>query len=301
MTATKGLERADGVVVALLTPYRADGTIADDVLRALVVSLLSQGVDGFYVSGSTGDGVALDEDDRVRCTRIVAETVAGEVPVLTHVGTNSTAQTLRLAARAVAAGADAVSAIHPAVPLTPRETFGFFRDVIRGASAPFIAYNFPGRTGVAMSRDLLSELAEEPNLYGVKNTSSDVFQMSGFTRLRDGTLRVWNGHDEILYAGLSAGACGAIGSTFNVCPRLYLDLLSRFRAGDHAGALALQRQVEDFVTVLLAHGVMPSLRALLAEQGLDMGPSRRPLLDLDAEERRRLVAEIDALDLPSHA
>lgn len=297
MTSTNLLHRADGIVAALLTPYRPDGSVAVDVLQDHATQLIQAGIDGFYVCGSTGDGVALDEDTRVQCTRAVAEAADGEVPVIAHVGTNSTELTLRLAERSVAAGADAISSILPSVPLSPAEVRGYFVDVVRASPAPFIAYNFPVRSGVGLAQEMLAELVEEPNLYGLKNTSIDVFEMSAFTRLRDGNFRVWNGNDEVIFAGLSSGACGAIGSTFNVFPRLYKDLLQSYRIGDYEAALVLQRKVEDFVRVLIQYGVMPSLRALLADRGLDMGPSRRPLLDLETGPRERLLADIAALDL----
>ncbi|WP_114854222.1 dihydrodipicolinate synthase family protein [Brachybacterium sp. YJGR34] len=299
MPHTDLLDRADGIVAALITPYRADGSIDVDTLRTHTASLVAAGIDGLYVCGSTGDGVTLDEDDRVLCTRTAVEAADGEVPVIAHVGTNATALTLRLAERSAQAGAAAVSSILPAIPLTPAEVRDYFLEVVRSSPAPFIAYNFPARAGVGLADDLLAELAAEENLHGLKNTSRDVFEMSGFTRLRGGKFRVWNGHDEVLYAGLSVGACGAIGSTFNVFPRLYQDLLRSFRAGDHGTALASQRRIEELVRVLAHHGVMPSLRALLAARGLDMGPSRRPQRDLDAAARQRLLADVAALELPA--
>ena len=295
MTTT--LHRADGVVAALLTPYRPEGTVAVDVLQEHTAQLVEAGIDGFYVCGSTGDGVALDEDDRVECARAVAEAADGEVPVIAHVGTNSTDLTQRLAERSVAAGADAVSSILPSIPLSSEEVRGYFLDIVRTSPAPFIAYNFPARSGVGLPLDLLGELAEEPNLYGLKNTSRDVFEMSTFATLRDGRFRVWNGNDEVIYAGLSAGACGAIGSTFNVFTRLYRDLLQSFRRGDHEAALSLQRKVEEFIRVLVRYGVMPALRALLSARGIEMGASRRPLRDLSPTDRDRLLADIAALDI----
>lgn len=297
MTSPNILDRADGIVAALLTPYRPDGTVAVDVLQQHTSQLVEAGIDGLYVCGSTGDGVALDEDSRVLCTRAVVDAVDGEVPVIAHVGTNSSELTLQLADRSVGAGADAISSILPSIPLTEAEVRAYFLDLIRDAPAPLIAYNFPARAGVRLSQELLAELVEQPNLHGLKNTSGDVFEMSAFTRLRDGKFRVWNGHDEVLYAGLSVGACGAIGSTFNAFPTLYLDLLRHYRDGDHDAAMAVQRQVEDLVRVLATYGVMPALRAILFSRGLDMGPSRRPLLDLDDATRRRLLEDIDSLDL----
>lgn len=292
------LERADGIVCALLTPYRADGSIATDVLQAHTESLIADGIDGLYVCGSTGDGVMLDADSRVQCVEAVAAATSGAVPIIAHVGTNSTDMTLSLAERSVVAGADAVSSILPSVPLTAAESRGYFLDVVRSSPAPFIAYNFPARSGVGLPQDLLAELAEEPNLYGLKNTSGDVFEMSAFARLREGTLRVWNGHDEVIYAGLSVGACGAIGSTFNAFPRIYKDLFTAFRSGDHPEALRLQHQVEDLVRVLVKFGVMPSLRAILTARGVKMGPSRRPQHDLDASDRSQLLSDIADLNLP---
>lgn len=286
---TQPLERAHGIVPALLTPYLDDGAPNLPELGRLTRSLLERGVAGFYVGGSTGDGVMQTPEERVACIEVVVAESAGQVPVIAHVGTNATRLTLDLAHRAAAAGADAVSAILPSVPLTAPEQLSYFRTVARGCEVPFVAYNFPGRTGVNLSVEFFAELAEEPNVAGVKFTSLDMFGLQLLAQLGGGRLAVWNGHDEVALAGLVSGACGAIGSTFNAAPELFVRLLTQFRGGDHDAARATQVVVSSYVRDLVATGVLPTLRELLRLQGFAMGPSRHPLHDLDRDAAARVA------------
>ncbi|WP_154792499.1 dihydrodipicolinate synthase family protein [Occultella kanbiaonis] len=285
---TQPLERAHGIVPALLTPYLDDGAPNLPELGRLTAALLERGVAGFYVGGSTGDGVMQTPEERLACIEVVVAETGGQVPVIAHIGTNATRLSLDLAGRAAAAGVDAVSAILPSVPLTPAEQLDYFRTLARGCDVPFVAYNFPGRTGVDLSVEFFAALAEETNVAGVKFTSLDMFGLQQLARIGDGRLAIWNGHDEVALAGLVSGACGAIGSTFNAAPELFVRLLEQFRRGDYDAARATQVSVSNYVRDLVATGVLPTLRELLRLQGFAMGPSRHPLHDLDADGAARV-------------
>lgn len=287
---TQPLERAHGVVPALLTPYLDDGSPNLPELGRLTESLLGRGVAGFYVGGSTGDGVMQTPEERLACIEVVVAESAGQVPVIAHVGTNATRLTLDLARRAAAAGADAVSAILPSIPLTAAEQLEYFRTIARGCDLPFVAYNFPGRTGVNLTVDFIAELAEEPNLAGVKFTSLDMFGLQQLAQLQSGRLSIWNGHDEVALAGFVSGACGAIGSTFNAAPELFVLLLEQFRRADLDAARATQAVASAYVRDIVATGVLPTLRELLRLQGFAMGSSRHPLHDLDRDGAARVGA-----------
>ncbi|SFN62256.1 dihydrodipicolinate synthase family protein [Mycetocola miduiensis] len=276
---------AFGIVPALLTPYFSDGTVNHAVLAEMTESLVAQGVHGFYVGGSTGDGVLQTAEERLACVATVASAAANAVPIIAHIGTNSTAETIRLANGAIERGASAVSAITPSVPLRLAEISAHFRSVASSVDAPFIAYNFPGRTGVTLSLDFFAELSDEPNIVGVKYTSLDVFQLGLLARFDNERFAVWNGNDEVIYGGLIAGAKGAIGSTFNVAPALYLRQLDAFRQADQTLAADVQREITDFVSDVVKIDVLAFLREIMQLQGFEMGEPRQPLRRLTADEQ----------------
>ncbi|MGY4718659.1 dihydrodipicolinate synthase family protein [Naumannella huperziae] len=289
MSAPAPLDRAKGIVPALPTPYAADGAPDLRVLAALTRDLLDAGVDGFYVGGSTGDGIMQTHDERVACIAAVAAECGGQVPVIAHVGTPDTASTIRLAEAAADAGASAVSAIAPPIPLERAELLGYFTTVADAAPVPFIPYYFPKRSGVEFDLAFLAEMVAPASVAGVKFTSLDLYTLNRLTRLRGGSLIVWNGHDEVLLGGLVAGAAGAIGSTFGVAPGLYTELLRAYRAGDLSTARALQGRVTDLVAALVGVGVMPGLRELLRLSGYAMGEPRPPHRGLGAPQREQVA------------
>lgn len=102
-----------GIVPALVTPFDRDGNVNYEELKKLVRLLLEEGADGFYVTGSTGECFLLTDEERIRITSVVAETVEGKVPVIAHVGKIGAKQAAYLARESQNAGASAVSSVPP--------------------------------------------------------------------------------------------------------------------------------------------------------------------------------------------
>lgn len=278
-----------GFYAATLTPFSADGSaVASDALGRLVEHDIAAGLDGLYVGGSTGEAFLMTPEERLHVFAATAEAARGRTRLIAHVGDLNPAVATHLAREAAKLGYDAVSAVPPFYyGYGWAEIRAFYAALATATDLPFLVYNIPSFSGVALSAGQLAELARLPNVAGIKFTSADLYGLERLRRqLPDRVLL--NGYDELLLAGLSMGADGGIGSTYNVQGRRVMALARALAAGETARAQELQRDMNRLIDLLVEVGVMPGLKFLLSLWGLPMGPCRPPFLPLDAAAKARL-------------
>lgn len=279
-----------GIFAALVTPYTAEGKIDLIQLKRLVRMLIGQGIDGFYVTGSTAEVFLMDEAERFAVLDAVLEENNGEKAVLSHVGAISTDQAVRYAAYAQRAGADAVSAISPFYyHFSDEEIISYYRAIMEETALPMFVYNFPAFSGFSLSEEILARLKGCKNLRGVKFTSSDMFLLERI-KTNNPELVVLNGYDEMLTAGLAMGADGGVGSTYNCMAPLIRRIYDCAAAGRFEEARACQQRANAIISCMCRHGVFASVKALLELQGLSFGGCRRPFAPLTDDARQELFA-----------
>lgn len=277
-----------GFHAALPTPFTADGRIAERVLGDLVRHNIRAGMHGLYVGGSTGEAFLMSKEERARSFAVAAEAAAGDCVLIAHVGDLNPAVSRDLAREAARLGYDSISAVPPFYyGYAFAELKAHYALLASATDLPFLIYNFPALTGVTMSAQQIAELLELPNVAGVKNTSADYYALEQMRRLAPKKVLL-NGFDESLLAGLSMGADGGIGSTYNLHPEKVLRVAEHFRAGDMAAAAATQADINGLVDVLVTHGVLRSIKYLLELQGFAAGACRAPFAPLTAEAREAL-------------
>ncbi|SFK47350.1 N-acetylneuraminate lyase [Cellulomonas sp. KH9] len=275
---------------ALVTPTRADDSLDLGVLREIVEEQLARGVEGFYCCGSSGEALLLSLAERRDVVDTVVDQVAGRVPVVAHVGTVSTAQTVELARAARDAGVAAVSMIPPYYyAFTPEEIERYYLDVLDAVDVPVLLYNIPQFTRVAFSKANASRLLAHPRVVGMKHTAHDLFALERMVAAFPGTVFV-NGFDEQYLPALTAGARATIGTTVNIQPELFARVRDRFAAGDLDGARRTQAQINEVVETLVAHGVFQSAKYLACARGPVTGNCRRPFRPLGDDDRAALDA-----------
>ncbi|GAA3402707.1 N-acetylneuraminate lyase [Paenibacillus hodogayensis] len=280
-----------GIIPALLTPYDPSGAISEQATRRLVRHLLEKGVNGFYAGGSTGEGLLQSSEERERFLDIIVDEVRGAVPVIAHVGALDTATCIRLAKYAERAGADAVSSVAPFYYKHGQEQVrGHYLDIAMAADIPLILYHIPDLTGVRSTVRFYRELAESDKIVGVKYTAKDTFELQQLIEACGPDFRVFNGPDESLLAGLAVGCCGAIGSTYNMMPELFVELYQTFQAGAIGEARSLQAQANRVIAELLKYDFISFEKEILRLQGIDVGLPRKPLQQLTDEERAHIGA-----------
>ena len=281
--------RFQGIFPAFYACYGDDGAISPTRVKALAAHLLSQGVNGLYVGGSSGECIYQTVPERMQVLESVMEAVGGRLTVIAHVACNSVAESRLLAAHAHKLNVDAIAAIPPIYFHLPEGAIAEYWNAISDAApdTPFFVYNIPQLAGVALTPSLLSEMLKNRNVVGVKNSSMPTMDIQLWKQLGGKDFVVFNGPDEQLVAGLASGANGGIGGTYGVMPRLYLKLYQLFRQGDTARACELQSDLLAIITKMCsAQGNLYSvLKALLRMQGVEVGEVRSPLPRMTAQDK----------------
>lgn len=277
------MKKFEGICAALLTPYDKSGKVNHKMLRRQVRWLINEGIDGFYVCGSTAEAFLLTADERKAILDSVCEENNGEKLVIAHIGQISTDLALDLGKHAKSAGVDAASSISPFYyKFSNEEIKNYYFDLMNGLEMPFFIYNFPAFSGFSLTPELLDEMCTYPYVAGVKFTASDFFQLERMKHAHP-ELTVWNGYDEMLLSGLSAGASGGIGSTYNVLCKGVRKIYDSYNSGNSAAALKYQHIVNDMISVICKYGVFPSIKELLYLEGMDFGGCRKPFMCLKPE------------------
>ncbi len=278
-----------GIFTALLTPFDSNYSINEKSLEKLVRFNLDSGVHGFYVGGSTGESMLMSKEERKRIFALVKEYSQGSVPLIAHVGAISTSDACDMALEAKKLGYDAVSAVAPFYYSFPVEAVkNYYLDIVRCADMPMFIYNFPSGNGFGLTADIAKDIfACDSRFAGVKHTSTDLFALRQFKQEIEG-ITVFNGYDEICLAGLSMGADGAIGSTYNFMGSRFVKLYEAFAAGDIEQAQKLQNEACEIISVMCRYGVFQCEKEMLSLMGIEMGPCRKPFLPLSEEGKKSM-------------
>jgi len=245
-----------------LTPLAADGGVDTDALQAHVRRLVSAGIDGVLVAGTTGEGPLLDDDEVVRAV----EAAAGETHVVAHVGRPATEATARLAVRALEAGADEVSAVVPYYyGLDDDQLLSHFTAVADAvAPAKLLVYTIPARTVNEVSVDLLDRLAGA-GIAGLKDSTKSIERHAEYLGVagRHPGFRVYMGSDGLALEALQRGASGLMSAIANVRPELTVALRDAVAAGEIERARELE---QELLAVRNEARTLPALKRLVAER-----------------------------------
>lgn len=273
-----------GIFTALLTPFKDDYSINEASLKKLVEFNLEKGINGFYVGGSTGEGLIMTSEERKEVFRIVKEAAGDKVPLIAHCGSISTDEAISMAKTAEALGYDAVSAVAPlyygfSFPAIRK----YYDDIVSSVNIPMVVYNFPGGSGVTFTADYAAEMFKDERYMGIKHTSNDLYTLHQFKQKIDRPVTIFNGFDEMCLGGLAMGADGAIGSTYNFMGDKFIKIFEAFNAGDMATAQAIQTEANEIIVEMIKYTVLPCEKAIMTHLGIDCGPCRRPFLPLTKE------------------
>jgi len=286
------MERKDykGIYPALLTPMLEDGSLDDLSLERHVEHLLTQGVAGFYVGGSTGEAFMLDREERMRILETVIRINDGRGKIIAHVGDIGTLETIKLARHAESAGADMLSAVVPFYyKVGMNQIRAHYQAIMAETELPMLIYHYPGATGVSLSLDFYEEMAKEKQCIGVKFTSLNLFEMQQIRARCGKDFLIFNGHDEVYAGGALMGADGAIGSTFNIMPGLFIDMFRSALGGEWEKLPQLQEQANEIIADLIRFDVIAYEKYVAYLQGnLACPATRQPLPRLTVQQQEEI-------------
>lgn len=283
--------RLGGPTVALYSCFTSGDAVDEAALARLVRFYLDKKVKSLYVCGSTGEGLLMSVEERMRTLEAVADAAAGNMGLIVHVGANATRDAVSLARHAATIkGVVAVSAIPSVYYRYPERSIEAHWDAIMDASdLPFIIYNIPQLCGYDMTPGLFKRMVSREKVAGIKNSAISVQQTCYFKSEGGPDFMVFNGPDEQYLAGRAMGADGGIGGTYGVMPELFQALERLFVAGRIAEASELQQRINVIIDGLLS---FPSLygaaKAIMAQRGVEIGGPRAPFEPVPAGDMDRV-------------
>lgn len=279
-----------GIIVPLITPFDSADNINFNVAEKLINMHLGCGVRGFYIGGSSGEGLLQSLEERKEFLSFAASVNQRRGLMIAQVGSMSLKDAIALAQIAADCHYDYISSTPPLYfTYTSDDIEQYYVELAEQSPIPLILYNVPATTGRALSLETMERLMDQPNIAGVKYTDTNMFPLQQLIASRPSRL-YYNGPDEMLLAGLSLGANGGIGSTYNVLPKLWCRLYQHFVDQDFDQALKLQNQANHYIRTLLkvSPTVIPGIKASLAILSYGVGHPRKPLQAVSAQGKKEL-------------
>ena len=282
-----------GMLVAITTPFLADGSVDLAAFAAHVRWLAERGVDGFVVAGSLGEGSALSTDERVALVGETARTAPPGTRVVAAVGASRTHDAVALARASASAGANGLLVLPPYVYRPDaREAHAHFSAVLDATPLPGMLYNNPTAYGTdTTAPDVLALAEDHANLVAVKESSGDVRRITAIRALLGRRVDIAVGLDDVLVEGIGAGATGWVAGLANALPRESLALLRAAREHTpETGALY------DWFLPLLRMDTtvkfVQQIKMVEAELGVGSTRVRAPRQELAGDERESTLAVI---------
>lgn len=285
--------RLDGIYPPIPTPFDAEGRVATHALNENLQTWNQYGLSGYVVLGSNGELVLLNEQERLQ----VLETARAAIPsgklMIAGTGCQSTVETVQLTKKAAAIGADAALVVTPSYykgRMTEEALIQYFHTVADTASIPVIIYNIPACTGIDLSAETVTALAEHENIIGLKDSGGNVVKMGEIRRLAGPDFQVLAGSASFLLPALSVGAVGGILALANIAPVQCLAIRQHFLDNEWEQARELQVRMIPVNTAVTRGWGVPAVKAAMDMLEMYGGPPRAPLLPLSGETRQELRA-----------
>jgi 4-hydroxy-tetrahydrodipicolinate synthase len=281
-----------GCGTAIVTPFRADGAIDEQALRALVRWQIDAGIDFLVACGSTGEAATLDEDEWLDTIRIVVDAAARRVPVWAGCTHNSTRTLLRQAAllREVE-GVDTILSANPYYNKPNQE--GQFQHFLALANAvypiPVCLYNVPGRTAANLEPFTVVRLAEAAqNIQAIKEASGNLIQIAKLIHRLPRSFKVFSGDDSLALATIGVGAHGLISVASNEAPAEVGEMVRAALRDDWATARAIESKYANLFEANFWDSNPGPVKTVLSLMGKCNAHVRLPLVTPDGGTRTRL-------------
>lgn len=284
--ATKTRKLFRGIVPALYTAYQKDGSVNYAETGRLAEWLAGKGAAGFYLCGSTGEGLFQTSEERRRIVETVSHVVGRKVPLMVHVGTMATRDAIELARHAADhQGVAAISSLAPQYyGYTIEDEIDHLSAIAAATDKPFFPYLFQAGVAKYGTRGLIAAFSRIPRMGGIKAFVQDLAVHQTLLMEGPAAWEILHGHDESLGPALTLpGLDGAIGSSYNVVPEIVIAIYEATRAGDLAKAARLHRHYMGYWQGFNMTKALTLGRFFLTERGFAMGAPRAPLRAPTAE------------------
>lgn len=269
-----------GLGVALITPFKADGSIDFDALNRLVEYQIKGGVDFLCIMGTTAETPTLTIEEKLVLKKHLVERVAGRVPLLMGCGGNNTLGVIKELQTLDWSGIDGVLSVCPYYNKPSQEgLYQHFSAIAKASPVPVVLYNVPGRTGVNMTAETTLRLARDfDNIVAIKEASGNITQMDDIIKNKPKNFDVISGDDGITFPLITLGAVGVISVIGNALPAEFSRMVRLATRGEYEPALTIHHKFAELFKLLFVDGNPAGVKAMLSEMGMIENNLRLPLV-----------------------
>ena len=283
----------NGSYTALITPF-TNSRVDEAAFRNLVDFQIDNGTHGLVPVGTTGESPTLSHEEHDRVVEMCIDQAAGRVPVIAGAGSNSTAEAVRLAKHAAAAGADGVLIVSPYYNKPTQDgLYRHFTAVAEAVDVAVIVYDIPGRSIVRVSDDNLARMARDfSNIAGIKDATTDVGRPPRITNAIGSGFAQLSGEDATTLPYLAGGGHGAISVTSNIAPRQMADMHNAWQAGDVATAQDINRRMIEVHDAMFCEASPGPVKYAAELLGICSSKTRLPLCEIADSSKARVEAAL---------
>ncbi|HYX30637.1 MAG TPA: 4-hydroxy-tetrahydrodipicolinate synthase [Pyrinomonadaceae bacterium] len=293
-----------GCATALVTPFKSDGSIDDDRMRALVDRQINGGVQLLVPCGTTGESATMTEDEDARVIATTIEVARGRAKVIAGAGSNSTASAIEYSKRFRDLGADAVLQVAPWYNKPTQEgLYAHFRAIAEAVSElPIMLYNVPGRTASNIAAQTTLRLARDcENIVAIKEASGNLSQIMEILRERPHGFSVLSGDDAVTLPLIALGADGIVSVASNEIPDLMSQMTQLALEGKWEEARELHYRILPLMEINFIESSPGPVKAAMSMMGLLEENFRLPLVPITEKSRAKIREVLNQLGVMESA
>ncbi|MHA1936560.1 MAG: dihydrodipicolinate synthase family protein [Candidatus Thorarchaeota archaeon] len=276
--------KPEGVYVAMLTPFKEDGSLNEKELRKIVDFLVESGIHGLFPISSVGESIHLSTDEKIRMMETIVDQNKGRVRVTPGVGSSHPKESIHLAQKAKEIGCDGVVVAPPYFFQLSQENIEKYYETISDAvDLPIILYNIPLFTQ-PLNYDIVKRLSRRENVVAMKDSSGSMVDFMHFLdkiRLIGEDLNILAGREETFFPTLMVGGKGCMTASAGILPEKMLGIYDAWKAGEYAEALELQYSILLAVRAMFSITFPLGFKVAMEMRGFQMGPPKQPLSDAE--------------------
>lgn len=287
-----------GSSVAIVTPMHADGSVNYEKLSQLIELQIQGGTSAITICGTTGESATLKDPEHIAVIAHCVKAVAGRIKVIAGTGSNETDHAVYLSQEAQKAGADGLLLVTPYYnKCSPKGLVRHYMTVADSVQIPAIVYNVPSRTGVSMGVGIYRQLSEHPLINGVKEASGNTELVLRTMAACGDDFNIWSGNDTQIVPLMAMGCKGVISVLANICPSATAELAGACLQGDYQKAAAMQVRYMELIDALFCEVNPIPVKTALNLMGMEVGPLRMPLCEMEDAAKARLSAAMEKMGL----
>jgi 4-hydroxy-tetrahydrodipicolinate synthase len=288
------------LMTAMITPFTESGAVDFEKATELARNLIASGNDGLIITGTTGEGPTLSEDEKLELYRVTKRAVGG-ASIVAGTGNYNTAESIHLTREAERCGVDGMLLVVPYYNNPPQEgLYQHFRAIAEATSLPCILYNVPPRSPRNLDASTIKRLAEIDNIVGVKEASGRLEQFNAVISAMPDDFLVFSGNDSDTHTIMSLGGYGVISVAAHLVAERMKRMVDLLAEGQTAEAATIHLELLPLVEALFWQPNPMPVRAALNELGFSVGKPRLPLIDLTDVEKERLRSVLARYDFDAY-